>query len=169
MLPLVDTVVTFPAGGLISEATVLAVVELSDSGWAGATGMVTDISPFHPVDPGWPDQGPDSGIAIIAGCAVEVVDVVLGATQGGNLLISTNIPVRRGEPGWAFVVVHVLAPAGPIPSVGERVELRVDPVHREALSFGHTACHVAGLALNAALADQWRKPVAARWPRPSQL
>jgi alanyl-tRNA synthetase len=160
VLPLVDTNVTFPAGGLISDSTVLAVLELSDSGWAGATGLVTDISPFHPIDPGWPDQGPDRGTAVIKGCAVEVVDVILGATQGGNLLISTNIPVRRGEPGWAFVVVHVLATAEPIPSVGERVELRVDPAHREALSFGHTACHVAGLALNAALADQWRKPVA---------
>ncbi len=159
MLPLVDTKVTFPAGGLISEATVLAVVELSDSDASGAIGMVTDISPFHPVDPGWPDQGADRGTAVIKGCAVEVVDVVLGATQGDNLLMSTNIPVRRGEPGWAFVVIHVLAPGSGIPSVGERVELRVDAAHREALSRGHTACHVAGLALNAALADRWRKPV----------
>src|SRR4051794_31222747 len=116
VLPLADTHVTFPAGGLISEATVLAVVGIPESGLSG-TAMVTDVSPFHPVDPGWPDQGPDRGTAVIEGSAVELVDVVLGATTGDKLLIATNIPVKRGEPGWAFVVVHVLAPGGPVPLV----------------------------------------------------
>jgi len=39
------------------------------------------------------------------------------------------------------------------------VELLVDEHYREALSFGHTACHLASLALNEALAGRWRKPV----------
>ena len=36
--------------------------------------------------------------------------------------------------------------------------LTVDAAHRAALSAGHTGCHVAALALNAALAGRWRKP-----------
>lgn len=153
-----ETRVLFPAGDLSAEATVLAVVDLAESGLVG-TGLITDASPFHPVDHGWPDQGPDRGTVIIDGAVVEVVDVVLGATQGKNLLIATNIPVRRGEPGWVFVVVHVLAPGAPVPTVGGRVDLHVDAAHRLALSAGHTGCHVAALALNVALANRWSKPV----------
>ncbi len=159
VLPLIDTRVTFPAGGLSSESVVTAVVLLSDVGPDGSRGIVTEISPFHPVDPGWPDQGPDRGTVTIDGSVVELVDVVLGATDGHNLFTATNIPVRRGEPGWAYLVVHVLPLGSPLPSVGQRVGLDVDPAHREALCFGHTACHVAALALNGALADRWRKPV----------
>lgn len=173
VLELIDTRVTFPAGGLRADAEVLAVVEVDrsdastvDPAVRGAaaevgalTGLVTTISPFHPVDHGWPDQGPDRGTVTIDGVTVEVVDAVLGATQGVNLLTATNIPVRRGEPGWAFVVVHVLAPGSPVPVVGRRVLLEVDASYRESLCFGHTACHIAALALNAALADRWRKPV----------
>jgi len=158
-LAVAETRVLFPAGGLTAETTVLGVVDLAESGLAG-TGLITDASPFHPIDHGWPDQGPDRGTVTINGSVVEVVDVVVGATQGANLFIATNIPVRRGEPGWVFVVVHVLAPGASVPSVGERVELQVDAAHRLALSAGHTGCHVAALALNAALADRWSKPVA---------
>jgi alanyl-tRNA synthetase len=173
VLELVDTCVTFPAGGLSVESEVLAVVEIDgatlsvvDSGagteWdAGSVviGFTTAISPFHPVDHGWPDQGPDRGTVTIDGVTVDVAGVVLGATQGPNLLTANNIPVRRGEPGWAFVVVHLLAPGSPGPVVGQQVRLDVDASYRESLCFGHTACHIAALALNSALADRWRKPV----------
>jgi len=70
-----------------------------------------------------------------------------------------QLPVRRGEPGWAFVVVHTLSTDGPVPIEGEQVTLAVDAAHRAALSAGHTGCHVAALALNAALAGRWRKSV----------
>lgn len=170
MLKLIDTRVTFPAGGLHAESAVLAVVELDAAdlsvvGLGGLaqgeslTGFTTAVSPFHPVDHSWPDQGPDRGTVTIDGVVVEIVDVVLGATQGQNLLIATNIPARRGEPGWAFVVVHLLGAESRVPAVGQSVQLDVDSTHREALSIGHTACHIASLALNSALADRWRKPV----------
>jgi alanyl-tRNA synthetase len=55
--------------------------------------------------------------------------------------------------------VHVLAAGGSIPAEGDEVVLTVDATHRAALSAGHTACHVAAVALNATLADRWRKPV----------
>ncbi|MDQ2740633.1 MAG: hypothetical protein M3Y35_18875 [Actinomycetota bacterium] len=57
------------------------------------------------------------------------------------------------------MVVHVLAQGARVPTVGSRVDLRVDAAHRLALSAGHTGCHVAALSLNAALADRWSKPV----------
>jgi alanyl-tRNA synthetase len=40
---------------------------------------------------------------------------------------------------------------------GARVELSVDSSRRAGLSRGHTACHLASLALDLALADLWRK------------
>ena len=160
MLPLLDTRVTFPSGGLTAVAEVLAVTDLADSGRAGETGVITDVSPFHPVDPAWPDQGADVGVVAFAEGEVDVVDTILGATSGANLLSGMNIPVRRGEPGWAFLVIHVVPSVGPLPAVGQQVELRVEPAQRAAVSLGHTACHLAALALNTALADRWRKPVA---------
>lgn len=159
VLPLLDTRVTFPSGGLTAAAEVLAVIDLADSGRPGRAGVVTDVSPFHPVDESWPDQGGDTGVVRFDGAELVVVDAVLGVTSGANLLSAPNIPVRRGEPGWAFLVVHVGAVDGPVPTVGQQVELRVDPAQRFAVSLGHTACHLAALALNAALADRWRKPI----------
>lgn len=157
MHPLRDTRVTFPFGGLTAVAEVLAVVDLADF---GRTGVVTEVTPFHPVDDAWPDQGPDAGSMLVGEEEVEVIDVVRRATFGDNLLSASNIPVRRGEPGWAFQVIHVVSSNGPVPAVGQQVELRVDPEQRTAVSLGHTACHLAALALNAAFADRWRKPVA---------
>ena len=160
MLPVLDTRVTFPSGGLIASAEVLAVVDLADSGRAGLCGVVTDLTPFHPVDDAWPDQGADVGTMAFDDTEIEVVDAVLGATFGANLLSTPNIPVRRGTPGWGFLVIHVVPSGGSRPAVGQQVDLRVEARQRTAISLGHTACHLASLALNAALADCWRKPVA---------
>ena len=57
------------------------------------------------------------------------------------------------------MVVHVIAAAGGAPAEGDEVSFTVDATHRAALSAGHTACHLAAVALNAALAGRWRKPV----------
>jgi alanyl-tRNA synthetase len=90
-----------------------------------------------------------------------LIDCVIGASDGSALFVGDEVPVRRGEPGWAFVVVHVIASDGPAPAEGADVSFTVDATHRAALSAGHTACHLAAVALNAALADRWRKPVRA--------
>ncbi|WP_244632541.1 hypothetical protein [Microbacterium sp. Se63.02b] len=37
------------------------------------------------------------------------------------------------------------------------MSMSVDVAHRDGLSRGHTACHLASLALDLALADLWRK------------
>jgi alanyl-tRNA synthetase len=154
--PVVDTVVEFGSGAVRGTGTVLAVDPQPD----GRVAVLTDRTPFHPLDPGWPDQGADLGDMVTAdGRRTDVVDCVVGATDGTALFVGADVPVRRGTDGWAFVVVH-LVPAGSAPEVGEQVSLHVESAHRLALSAGHTACHVASLALNRAVARFWRKPVA---------
>jgi alanyl-tRNA synthetase len=146
-LPSASTQVGFPAGAVSGRSTVLACVELPD----GRYGVVTGSTPFHPLDHTWPDQPADTGT--LAGRAV--LDCVTGAVSpDGAFALGADIPVRRGEEGWAWLVVHVLAE--PV-AVGEEVELLVDPDRRAALSAAHTGCHLLALALNAALAPRWRK------------
>lgn len=153
-LPDQDTIVTFPLGGLTERAAVLVVRSSPDQ-----TQVVTDRTPFHPVDFRWPDQGPDRGTITVDGRSFEVRDCVIGATDGSELFVGQAVPVRRGEPGWAFLVVHVLGADAARIAAGDEALLTVDPTHRRALSSSHTACHLAAVALNAALAARWRKPV----------
>ena len=149
-LPSASTIVTYPQGALASTGTVLHVEPLAD----GRTAVVLDTTAFHAVDTAWPDQGADHGT--LAG--LEVVDAIVGATDGSTLYIGTDVPVRKGTEGWAFVVVHLLASFDG--AEGDTVEVNVDAGYREALSTGHTACHLASLALNHALAGAWTKDVA---------
>ncbi|WP_420122910.1 metal-dependent hydrolase [Nakamurella sp.] len=177
------TLVTFPGGSLVERATVRSATLRPSPDTGATTGagpstgpdaapggredrllVVTDRTPFHPVDPGWPDQGPDRGILAHGDRRAPVLDCVIGATDGHALFVGSEIPVRRGEPGWSFVVVHVLAAATLEVVAGDEVTLTVDAGHRAALSAGHTGCHLAALALNAALAGRWRKT-----PRPDGL
>jgi alanyl-tRNA synthetase len=150
--PQTDSVVTFPAGSL-TESAVVQSVTVQD----GALQVITDRTPFHPEDPGWPDQGPDRGTLARGSESATVMDCTVGATDGAALFVGSSVPVRRGEPGWAFVVVHLL-PVGQLDlAEGDEIILTVDAVHRAALSAGHTGCHLAALALNSALAGRWRK------------
>jgi len=150
-LPSASTQVTFPAGTVDGRSTVLAVVALAD----GRYGVVTESTPFHPLDHTWPDQPADTGILIADGVELPVLDCVTGGVSPeGELSLGADIPVRRGAEDWAWLVVHVVdAPV----SVGVAVELRVDADRRGALSAAHTGCHLLALALNEALAPRWRK------------
>ncbi|KRB36191.1 hypothetical protein [Microbacterium sp. Root180] len=149
------TSITYPAGAVTSTGTVVHVAEAGD----GRTAIVLDSTAFHPVDTAWPDQPADRGTLRSGGRVFEVVDAVVGATDGGDLHLGPDVPVRTGTEGWTFVVAHVVDGAGP--DEGADVEVHVDAEHRAALSAGHTACHLASLALDAALADAWRKDVPA--------
>lgn len=152
-LPAGDTAVTYPDGDLHSTGTVLHVQPLDD----GRTAVILDRTAFHPVDPVWPDQPADAGVLVVEGRRVPVVGAVVGATDGTTLHVG-DAPVRTGTPGWAFVVCHLVEdPAGIEP--GASVELEVEPELRRALSTGHTACHLASLALDDALAPLWTKEV----------
>ncbi|WP_345803487.1 metal-dependent hydrolase [Microbacterium sp. AZCO] len=123
----------------------------------GRSAVVLDTTAFHPVDTAWPDQPADRGVLRAGATSVEVVDAVVAATQGDGLLLGPDVPVRTGTEGWTFVVAHLVD--GTPFAVGDEVSVEVDAEHRAALSAGHTACHLASLALDAALADAWSKPV----------
>ena len=155
ILPAADTVVTYPAGAVAGSATVLYTEVLPD----GRLAVLLDATPVHPVDAGWPDQGADRAVLTTAdGTEVPVEDCVVGASDGSALFLGLDVPVRKGTAGWAFFAVHIL-PAGAAPAAGSVVQLRVDSRFRDALSAGHTACHLASLALNRQLAGAWKKDV----------
>ncbi|KQQ05101.1 MULTISPECIES: hypothetical protein [unclassified Rathayibacter] len=145
-----DTLITYPDGATTGTGAVVHVEQLADGRWA----TVLDETPAHPVDPTWPDQGPDLGALVVGGVRHELLDCRIGAWQDGVLHVGDRLPERLGTPGWSFVVVHLLA--DPIP-LGASVAVEIDVAHREQLSRGHTACHLASLALNAAVADLWTK------------
>jgi len=159
-LPTSDTRVSYPDGAVASSGTVLHVAPLAD----GRSAVILDRTPAHPVDRAWPDQPADRGVLRWEGAgpgAVEapLLDVVTGGVHADALLLGAELPVRIGTPEWVFVVGHVID--GPPPAVGVTVEVEVDAAHRHALSAGHTACHLASLALDAALEGAWSKPVRA--------
>lgn len=152
-LPHSATRVTYPAGDLAAAATVLHVAPASD----GLVAVVTDVTSFHPVDASWPDQPADQGVLRVGDREVPIVDAVVAATDGAELHLGADIPVRKGTEGWAFLVAHLVA-SDAAPVEGERVTIEADGPTRDALSLGHSACHLASLALNRALADRWSKP-----------
>lgn len=149
-LPSTDTVVTYPVGALAGTATVLHVQPVAGARFA----VLLDATPVHPIDAGWPDQGPDRATLTWADGTAVVSDCVVAATDGSELFLGKDIPVRNGTEGWTFVVAHLVAQA---PAVGQEVTVSVDAEHRVALSLGHTGCHLAALALNGALAGRWTK------------
>jgi alanyl-tRNA synthetase len=152
-LPHIDTAVTYPDGDLTSTGVVVHTEPLAD----GRTAVLLDRTAFHPVDPVWPDQPADAGELVAGGRSYPVVDAVVGATDGSVLHVG-DAPVRTGTEGWAFVVCHIVDDASGLDE-GTPVAVRVDAARRSALSAGHTACHLASLALNEALAGLWTKDV----------
>jgi alanyl-tRNA synthetase len=148
------TLVTFADGSVTGEGAVTRVEAASE----GAV-VVVDATPFHPVDHTWPDQPGDSGALILGDARVVVVEAVMAAvSDGGDFAVGADIPVKRGAEGWTWLVGHRID--GEIPSAlvdGAAVRLEVDAAHRAGLSRGHTACHLASLALDLAVADLWRK------------
>lgn len=148
------TRVTFPGGSVTGEGEVLLVDRDSSV-------IVLDATPFHPVDHTWPDQPGDSGTMTVEDARLEVSEAVMAAlSDAGEFAVAGDIPVKRGTDGWTWLVAHRIA--GGIPAevvAGTRAALAVDVRRRAALSRGHTACHLASLALDAALADLWRKEI----------
>jgi alanyl-tRNA synthetase len=124
------------------------------------TYLVVDKTPFHPVSHIWPDHPADRGYIIANQQQIKVEDCLVGAIEQltGKLFVAEDIPVKRDTEGWVFVVVHQLPASSEAIEVGEPVELHVDQDYQDSLSRGHSAGHVAYLALNQVLAEQyWRK------------
>lgn len=149
-----STHVTFADGGLVSSGAITR-LERSPNG----TLVVVDLTPFHPVDHTWPDQPGDTGELSAEGNVVRVTEAVMAAvSDDGEFAVGADIPVKRGVDGWTWLVGHPIDGDAPAwLAEGARVELSVDAPRRAGLSRGHTACHLASLALDIALADLWRK------------
>jgi len=153
-LPTIGTRVSYPAGELATHARVLAIVPADDARLA----VVTDATSIHPVDAAWPDQPADRGALLVRGRTLPVLDAVVAATDGAALYLGADIPVRKGTEGWTFVVAHLVDVNDAVGvSEGDEVETRADATLRRALSVGHSACHVASLALNDAMRPRWSK------------
>ncbi len=152
-LPSSDTVVLY-AGGMTTAAASVLHVEASELDGTTRLAVLLDRTACHPVDAGWPDQGPDRAVLDAGDVAIEVLDCVVGATDGSSLFMGSDIPVRKGTDGWAFVVVHLIDGDASL-AEGDTVTVEVDADYRAALSAGHSACHVASLVLNAALVGAW--------------
>jgi alanyl-tRNA synthetase len=150
-LPTTDTIVTYPDGDVSSTGVVVHVEPVAD----GRSAVLLDTTACHPVDTAWPDQPADRGTLITAQGPLTIVDAVTGGVHDGDLHLGADLPVRTGTEGWTFIVAHVVDGTGP--AVGEEVRVEVDRDHRAALSAGHTACHLAALALDHALAGAWTK------------
>lgn len=148
------TLVTFPAGAVEGSGTVIRV-----ESEAGHSVVVVDSTPFHPVDHTWPDQPGDAGTISVEGAHAQVSEAVMAAVSDeGEFAVGADIPAKRGSEGWTWLVGHLLAEEAPAWLVpGATVALAVDEKHRTGLSRGHTACHLASLALDLAVADLWRK------------
>jgi alanyl-tRNA synthetase len=152
-LPISDTTITYPDGAMTSTGTVLHVESLP----GGRSAVLLDTTAFHPVDTTWPDQPADRGTITTAQGTQSIIDAVTGGIHDGELHLGTELPVRTGTDGWVFVVAHIID--GRPPAIGESADIIVDADYRTALSAAHTACHLAALALDAALATAWSKPV----------
>ncbi|MEZ8391238.1 alanyl-tRNA editing protein [Vibrio splendidus] len=124
------------------------------------TYLITDMTPFHPVSHIWPDHPADRGFVSLNGEQYIVEDCLVGAVEQstGKLHLAADIPVKRDAEGWAFVVVHQLPASASMIKVNDEVMLSVDKEYQASLSRGHSAGHIAFLALNKVLAESyWRK------------
>lgn len=146
------TLVSFPDGSLTGEGEVLIVDR-------DAAVVVVDATPFHPVDHTWPDQPGDAGTIRVGEVVLDVSEAVMAAVSDeGVLAVGEEIPVKRGAEGWTWLVGHRIGSVlGEGVDAGAAAVLEVDAERRAGLSRGHTACHLASLALDLALADLWRK------------
>ncbi|WP_460799521.1 alanyl-tRNA editing protein [Microbacterium sp. GXF0217] len=149
-----STSVSFASGATMGESVVRTVHSRPE----GAI-VVVDETPFHPVDHTWPDQPGDAGTIASDQDSVDVVEAVMAAeSEDGDFFVGAEIPVKRGVDGWTWLVGHRLAGHAPTWLRPESaVTLEVDAERRAGLSRAHTACHLASLALDLAVADLWRK------------
>lgn len=152
-----ETIVTYPAGAEREKAEITGTYRGEDG---DGLLIVTDVTPFHPVDPWWPDQPSDRGLVLIDGKEFEVLRAVLVGvgSETGEIRLGDVSGIKRADESWRwFVGHHVRGLSADLVGPGTSCELVVDHSYRAAISVGHTGCHIAALALNAVLNPFWRK------------
>lgn len=156
-----STRVTFPGGALAAKSKVLLTQKLS----AEQSGilLVTETTPFHPLDYNWPDQPADKGMIILDGKNFKVENCLMAAIhrETHEFLLDQTLKekkLRRDDPNWYFLVAHIIE-NNTLDFQNKEITLEVDAKYREGLSQSHTACHIAALALNQVTARFWKKAI----------
>ena len=157
-----STLIHFPGGATSGTATIIAYKQAVSH--SEKLIIITDSTPFHPLDYNWPDQPCDKGTLKIDEKIIPVDDCLIGAVhkKTNEFLVDQeikNLKIKRDDPNWYFVVAHMIDPAAVNSHelTGKKVQLEVDSQYRLALSRSHTACHLAALALNKITAPFWKK------------
>jgi alanyl-tRNA synthetase len=173
-----ELLITYPAGSTAESSTVVAV---------GRVGphvlFAVERTPCHPESSRWPDQ-PADRCTLTGPSAQAPVECLEGYLRGAELGLgeppnglraagepreSPHAPEDPAESGHPAdresrairCVVH--RGAGDLAiEPGQEITLSVDERYRESVSHSHSRCHLVSLALNAALADAWRKEPPAR-------
>ncbi len=160
-----STVVLFHLGKLRHASTVVAARWWRRDEHLAV--IITQESPFHPVDHKWPDQPGDVGTLLIDRQWLPVLNTIVVAisSDSGEWHFDRDIPVPRGVDGWLWCVGHVICLFDLTPEVfvGQSAELQVDSAKRLHLNAGHTASHLFSFAFNTAAREFWRPGHAARF------
>jgi alanyl-tRNA synthetase len=160
-----EMLVTYP-GGSTSERTAVVAVTRTEGGVLFAV----ERTPCHPESPRWPDQPADRCVVEVDG-ARFAVECFEGFLRGGMLAVgeprreeavadSAGAPDGSNATDEADAAVACVVHRAPVEApieIGATVRLGVDEEYREALSRSHSRCHIVSLALNAVLAQAWRK------------
>jgi len=156
-----STKITFPGNATSGISKILLTKKLSAD--ASTILVITESTPFHPLDHSWPDQPADKGTITTNGKTLVVQQCLNAALnkQTEELLLDQEIrnrKIRRDDPNWFFLVAHFIADPN-LDLIGQEANLAVDVDYREALSKAHTASHFTALALNKVTANLWKKPL----------
>lgn len=153
-----STHILYPAGATSGQSTIVLARRLPEEGLAA---LVTEVTPFHPVDHRWPDQPGDTGAIEIAGATLEVVDTITAAAaqESDAVFFGTAIEAPRGAAGWNWLVAHIVRVAAdwePSMLMGQSALLQVNAGRRRLLNASHTASHLFSFAFNLHTKRFWK-------------
>ncbi|MEV7986078.1 hypothetical protein [Micromonospora sp. NPDC085948] len=155
MHEITETRISYHRGETAAEARIEAVLPAGSGRWA----VVTDATPFHPVDAAWPDQPGDHGNLTVGDQVIPVVDtqIVTFRPADGAVSIGPEVTARRGDTEHVFAVAHLIVKQPDESWVGRTAQLTVDDYRRRWLSAAHTGCHLVAYAFNEATDELWSK------------